>query len=119
MFTKPRHPLTVPLLLNAALLVAILCVLGLRADAPAAAQVNPQGGGNLYAMPGQLSQNVWGCWVLDVDQQRLLAYRYAGGRNDLSLVAARSLRNDLKLTDYRNASPTPDEVADLLQRQGN
>ena len=47
MFTKPRHPLTVPLLLNAALLVAILCVLGLRADAPAAAQVKPQGGGNL------------------------------------------------------------------------
>ena len=73
---RPRRqrPLLFALYANAALLLAILLVMLSRGSVlPAAgAALAPQpiaGNGNLYIMPAQLLNNVWGCYILDIEKQ--------------------------------------------------
>ena len=66
-------------------------------------------------MPGQFTANTWGCYVMDVDAQTLAAYKWFEGDKNLRLVAARSFRNDRRLHDFNTDSPTPAEVAKLLE----
>src|SRR5688572_22515368 len=125
---RPRrnHPVAVALYLNAALLLAILVALLSGGRMPsvlpaafAAAQA-PQpiaGGSGIYLMPGQFTSNSWGCYVMDVDAQTLCAYKWFEGEKKLRLVAARSFRNDRRLHDFNTDSPTPAEVAKLLEME--
>lgn len=110
------------LYLNATLLFGILaCLLSrgpsgsLLSSAAAAPPMMPQpiaGNGNLYLMPAQLLNGVWGCYVMDVDAQTLSAYSYNG--NQLRLIAARSIRYDHHLGNY-NTAPDPEEVRKLVE----
>ena len=119
---RPRRnrPLVFALYANAALLLAILATLLSRGSSgsflPAASgAISPQpiaGNGNLYLMPGQLLNNVWGCYVLDIENQTLCAYAYNG--NQLLLKSARGIRYDHELEDY-NTSPPPDEIRRLVE----
>jgi hypothetical protein len=134
--THARHPLATPLWMLAALLTCILGVLLIRfgpvtpaaqAAAPmlpmdADPAVMPDGlaeGGEMYVMPGQIASNLWGVWLLDVERQTLIAYQYTKGARALELIAARDVRYDRQLDDFRNASPTPDDVRRLLEREQN
>ncbi|HWE01296.1 MAG TPA: hypothetical protein VG326_02715 [Tepidisphaeraceae bacterium] len=114
-----NRPLIYALYANAALLFAILAVLISRGGSmgPSAfgAPMTPQpiaGNGSLYLMPGQLLNNVWGCYILDTDNQTLCTYAYNG--NQLRLMAARSIRYDHAMGNY-NTHPDPDEIRKLVE----
>jgi len=101
------------------LLFAILITLVARGGSgsmlpSAGAAIAPQpiaGNGNLYLMPCQLLNNVWGCYVMDVENQTLCTYSYNG--NQLRLIAARSIRYDHQLENY-NTTPDPEEIRKLV-----
>jgi hypothetical protein len=122
---KPRRPNTVAVALyfNAVLLFGVLVALlsggrvpSLLPEAHAAPVAQPiAGGSGIYLMPGQMSLNTWGCYVMDVDAQTLCAYQYFPGANKLRLVAARNFRNDRRLQDFNTDHPSPAEVAKLLE----
>ncbi len=114
-----NRPLVVALYANAAVLLLILLTLWSRAGgvlpAASAAPMSPQpitGGGSLYVMPAQLLNNVWGCYVLDVENQTLCTYSYNGSQ--LRLIAARNIRFDHQLGNY-NTHPDPDEIRRLVE----
>ena len=117
-----NRPLVYALYANAALLLAILLVLLTRGSMMPAANAAPApqpiaGNGNLYIMPAQLLSNVWGCYVLDIENQTLCTYSYNG--KETRLIAARSIRWDHSLENF-NTSPSPNEIHRLVQlQQGN
>jgi len=103
--------------LMAAVLVAVLSRSGGGASPAMAAQSGmPQigGGGGLYMMPAQFTQYNWGCYVMDIDKQTLVAYEYIQGTKQLRLVAARYFRHDRDLQDF-NTIPSPKEIERIVQ----
>ena len=72
---------------------------------PAAALENA---GPAVVMPGQLSPNVWGCYLLDNQRQTLCVYEYLHNEG-LRLVAARDVRFDRVLKNF-NTAPAPSEI---------
>jgi hypothetical protein len=123
---KPRrkNPLVAALYVNAALLLAILVAMVSGGRVPSvlpeafAAPLSPQpiaGGGGLYLMPAQFSINSWGCYVMDVDAQTLLAYEFKPGQSKLRLVSARGIRHDRRLQRFNIDKPSPEEVAKLVE----
>lgn len=68
-------------------------------------------------MPAQFAEKVWGCYLLDVDQQTLVAYQYYPGEKQLRLIAARNYRWDRKLQNLNTDHPTPLEVKELLDKE--
>lgn len=117
-----RHAVAYALWANAALLAGIVIVLAGRDDAsikltPSAfGQVQPMGGGGLYLMPAQISTNVWGCYVMDIDQQTLCGYAMTGSPPELKLVTARSFRFDRQLGAL-NTTPPPSEVKAMVEKE--
>jgi hypothetical protein len=123
--TSPRSnkPLILALWANAALLAVIALLLVNRGGVPsflpaAYAQNQPPiaGGAGIFVMPGQFRENVWGCYLLDVDSKTLCAYQYFPGEKKLRLAAARSYRSDVKLDNF-NTDPSPNEIKALVERQ--
>jgi len=118
-----RSSLVVALWANAALLALITIVLIGRPGSPnlvpaAMAQYQQPiaGGSGIYIMPGQLSNNTWGCYLLDVDTQTLCAYQFYPGDKQLRLIAARNFRYDRKLGNF-NTTPAPQDVAELVKKE--
>jgi hypothetical protein len=115
----------VALYLNAGVLIAILAVLLARwSDQPmlpaALGQSQPPGiagGAGVFLMPAQFSSNVWGCYIMDVDQQTLCAYTVSGSPPQMKLVAARNFRWDRGLKNYNAGNPSPQEVQDLIAKE--
>lgn len=122
-----RRPqwLVVGLSINALLLTLVLGVLigrgtMSRASMPfesiALGQPSPQpiaGGAGFYVMPAQLDRDTWGCYVMDVDAQTLVAYQYDPKGRNLRLVAARSFQFDRQLRSY-NTTPSPLEIRQIV-----
>jgi hypothetical protein len=124
----PRPKLSstaIALYVVAALLAANLIATLAKSDAPpilpaAFAQQGRQapiaGGGGLFVMPAQLSGNTWGTYLMDVDRGTICVYQFFPGTRQLLLVASRKFTNDTRLENF-NTSPTPAEVADLVDKQ--
>jgi len=74
------------------------------------------GSGGIVVMPGQLSPNTWGCYVMDSQNQTLCVYQFSPGEKELRLAAARDIRYDRKLPDF-NTVPTPADIRKLIERQ--
>ena len=110
---------------NAALLAIILIVMLTRNGSvpsllPAAYAQNQQpiaGGGGVFIMPAQFKENVWGCYLLDVDSQTICAYQYFAGDKNLRLAAARSYRWDRRLENFNTSDPNPRQVKAMLDKQ--
>ena len=108
---------------NAALLAGILVVLvgrggdnGITLTPAAFGQAQPMGGGGLFLMPAQMSNNVWGCYVMDIDAQTICGYQMTGSPPELKLVAARNFRFDRQLGAL-NTTPPPWEVRAMLEKE--
>jgi hypothetical protein len=120
---RSKNSIAIALWINAAVLAAILVALLARNNTsllPAAYgqnQPNIAGGGGIFVMPGQLSANTWGCYLLDVDTQTLCAYEYLPGAKNLRLAAARDFKWDRKLKEFNTSAPTPREVKALIDKQ--
>ena len=69
-------------------------------------------------MPGQMSLNKFGCYVMDTDAQTLCVYEYYAGDKALRLVAARNFRNDRRLGNF-NTDPDPREVEKWVEAERN
>jgi hypothetical protein len=116
---RRNRTLVTALYLNAGLLAALLVAVLFRGGGGAsnamAAQAMPQigGGGGLYMMPAQFTQYNWGCYVMDIDKQTLMAYEYIQGTKQLRLVAARYFRHDRDLQDF-NTIPSPKEIERIV-----
>jgi hypothetical protein len=119
--------ITVGLYANAIALGMIALALWGRADTPsllpaALAQQVPQpiaGGGGLFLMPAQMSPSTWGCYVMDVDAQTLVAYQYYPGDRKLRLMAARNFSFDRFLKEFNTDDPTPADVKNLVEKERN
>lgn len=116
--------LVVGLYLNAALLVGVIvCLLGRNGGPmiftqPAYGQQQAPiaGGAGVFIMPGQLTSNSWGCYLLDVDAQTLCTYQFRPGDQTLRLLAARSYRYDRQLSNM-NTEPAPADIRQLLEKE--
>ncbi len=120
---RPRKAKTVAYALwaNAAMLAAILVMLvgrdnSLKLTPAAFGQAQPLGGGGLFIMPAQISSNVWGCFVMDIDAQTLCGYTITGSPPELKLVTARNFRFDRQLAAL-NTTPPPSEVRAMLEKE--
>ena len=124
--SQPRFQnkrLTVALYLNATLLAAVVCLLLARSNGPsfvpgafAQNQLPIGGGAGMFIVPGQFASNIFGFYIMDVDAQTVCAYAFEGAGRQLRLVAARSFRNDRKLTNFNTGNPTPEEVGQLVDQ---
>jgi len=121
-----RNPVALALYVNAALMLVVIGVLLGRSDTPtltpaalAQAQQPIAGGAGLFIVPGQFSSNIWGVYLLDVDQQTICAYSVTGSPPQLKLIAARNFRNDRRLTNYNTSTPSPLDVKDLVEKEQN
>jgi hypothetical protein len=121
MNSQPRKSAVVyALYANAALLVAILlALLARRSGEPALAQYQPAigGGAGVFVVPAQFSRDIFGCYLLDVDAQTLCVYRFDPLASTLKLAAARNVKFDRKLGNFNVASPSPQEVKELLDQE--
>ena len=125
---RPRRrnrSLLIALWANAILLCAVLVVLIGRERAPlfgspafAAEQAPIAGGAGIYVMPSQLASNVWGCYLIDVDRQTLMAYEYQPGTHQLRLVAGRGFKFDRELTNF-STTPDPDDIRKMVEQARN
>ena len=123
---RNRNAVVLALYVNAALMLAVLVALLSRGGGPsisilprafgAEAGQPIAGGGNLYLMPGQLSLNKFGVYVMDTDAQTLCVYEYYAGEKALRLVAARNFRQDRRLGNF-NTDPDPREVEKWVEAE--
>jgi hypothetical protein len=125
---RRRNPVAIALYVNAAILLVILGVLlatrndstfTLTPSALAQAQPAIAGGAGVFIAPAQFSSNVWGVYLLDVDQQTICAYTVSGSPPQLRLTAARNFRYDRKLGNYNIAGPSANEVKEMLEKEQN
>ena len=121
---RRRSAVVVALCVNAALLLGILVALLSRSQSlsilPSAMAAEGQiaGGGSLYLMPGQMSMNKFGVYLMDTDAQTLCVYEYYAGEKALRLVAARNFRNDRRLGNF-NTDPDPRDVEKWVEAERN
>lgn len=106
----------------AILLAIIATAMVVRTDGPLAIQpafgdVSLAGARGIYAFTGQLDQDRYGLFMMDVDSSNIWVYEYLPATRKLKLVAARSFRNDRYLEDYCNAEPSPKQVQTMLREQ--
>jgi len=88
--------------------------------APAAAQVRVDGrSAQLQAVPGQISRDTYGVFLVDSESGRMAVYELESGKagKKLRLVAARYVAYDLRLDDYNNTEPLPRDVRTLVEQQ--
>ena len=103
------------------ILLAILMRDG-RGFGASAAFAQPQalstgaGSSGMVVMPGQLSPNTWGCYVMDSQNQTLCVYQFSPGEKELRLAAARDIQYDRKLPSF-NTMPSPTDIRKLVERQ--
>lgn len=118
------NPIAAALYVNAAILLAILAAICSRSNSipsllpEAFAQNQPAiaGGAGLFVVPAQLSDRLWGCYLLDADAQTLCCYQYWPGEKVLRLVAARDIHYDHRLKNF-NTDPDPEFVKSMLDKE--
>jgi len=78
------------------------------------------GARGIYAFPAQLTAKSYGLFMMDVDTGTIWCYEMekgAGGKFQLSLVAARSWIFDRYLEEFNVAEPVPGAVRLMVQQQ--
>lgn len=76
------------------------------------------GGGGLFMMPGQFSQNTWGVYLMDIDTQVICSYQFYPGEKQLRLVASRNFSWDRRLKNF-STTPSPNDVKAMVESEQN
>jgi len=90
---------------------------------PAVAQVRADGRPmQIQAIPGQISRDTYGVFLVDGESGRMAVYELAPGDKVstirmIRLIATRNVAYDLRLDDYNNLTPRPGEVRALVEQQ--
>ena len=105
-----------PAALLAVLGVGLLTQFGPGA-APAAGQTSlGNAGRKMLAVPGQIARDMYGLYLVDVENATICVYQYLPGSGKLRLLASRNAAFDLQLEDY-NTEPSPRAIRDLVAQQ--
>lgn len=75
------------------------------------------GARGIYMMPGQIGQNAWGVYLLDVDSQTISTYRSMPESSQFQLMSVRSFQYDRLMMDFNNKAPSPKQVQKLVEDQ--
>lgn len=81
------------------------------------AQSSMVGARGIFAFTGQLDENSYGLFMMDVDSSNVWVYQYQPNGRKLKLVAARSFLYDRYLEDYMNDEPGPVQTKMMLDDQ--
>ncbi|MHC4562773.1 MAG: hypothetical protein ACYS8X_08395 [Planctomycetota bacterium] len=71
-------------------------------------------GQTMLAVPGQITHDTYGLYLVDLEKQTICVYQYAKTSKKLRLLAARTYAFDTQLDDY-NTEPSPRQVRELVQ----
>ena len=91
---------------------------GIFSPAPTLAlpQEGTLGSQAVMAVPAQLASDVYGLYLIDLENQTILLYSYGGPwAEGLRLLSARSFKYDRKLLDFNAGKPSPQDVRQLLE----
>jgi hypothetical protein len=122
MTSLSKNSVAVALYVNAAILLAILLALLHRSPVPEflpaafAQSALPAPGSGVYVMPAQFHNEVWGCYLVDVDAQTICTYEYDAGTRQLRLTSARDFRYDRLLKNFAT-TPAPWEVQQMVEQE--
>lgn len=72
--------------------------------------------GNVVAVPGQITRDSYGLFLIDPGKGTICVYQYQAATRKLQLLASRTYRFDVQLDDW-NTLPPPREIQDLVQQQ--
>ncbi len=76
------------------------------------------GARGIHAFSGQIAENRYGLFMMDVDAGTIWCYEYLPATRKLMLVAARTFRYDRYLEDFNNDRQTsPEQVQAMLRDQ--
>jgi len=111
-----------PLWLIGIALAILAAGMFVRSDQPvlpaALAQATRQAGARgVFAFSGQLSENSYGLFLVDVDAGTIWCYEYLEGKKKFRLAGARSWLFDRYLEDQDFLGPSPDEVEQMVEQQ--
>jgi len=84
---------------------------------PAMGDAPMAGARGIFAFTGQIDQNRFGLFMMDVDSSNVWCYEYLPGTRKLKLVAARSFLYDRYLENYQTDEPKPATVKLMLERE--
>ena len=69
---------------------------------------------NIRVVPTQISATRWGVVLVNASTDVMAVYRFVGSQSRIQLMASRDFRDDLKLKDFNNLSPTPAQVKAMV-----
>lgn len=91
----------------------------IRFSPTAGAQVPVSGrSGRFLAVPGRLTGDSYGVYIIDLENGIINVYQWVPGRRGtgkLKLLAARNINYDLQLDEY-NTEPSPKEIKKLVNQ---
>ncbi len=97
--------------------VAGLLLYQLAAAQTAATATASGGAGEVFALAGQIDEDTYGLYLVDLANQTICIYQYLPRSRKLRLMAARTYRFDVQLDDFNNdPAMNPDEVKKLIER---
>lgn len=101
-------------------IIATALIVSPRASFLPTANASPSmlGARGIFAFTGQLDENSYGLFMMDVDSSNVWVYQYQPGAKQLKLVAARSFLYDRYLEEYKNDPVTaPKVIKGMLDKQ--
>lgn len=105
-------------ILMAIIATALIVRPGTSLIQPAHANPSMLGARGIFAFTGQLDENSYGLFMMDVDSSNVWVYQYQPGRQQLKLVAARSFLYDRYLEEHKNDPDTaPSVIKGMLEAQ--
>jgi len=81
----------------------------------ARAQVSTAQAGHIVAVAGQVSDQSYGLYLIDLKNGTLSVYQYVSSKRLLRLMASRNFTFDVQLDEY-NTEPAPREIRKLVQQ---
>jgi hypothetical protein len=100
--------------------IAVCMVLRLDERLLPAATAEPvaqAGARGVFAFSGQLCNDSYGIFMVDVDAMTIWGYEYLCGSKKLRLVGNRSWMYDRYLEDNNFEGPTPEQVKQLVEQE--
>jgi hypothetical protein len=94
----------------------LLTELGISASAARAQPDSPVAGGNIIAVPGQITHDTYGVYLVDPEKGTICVYQYLVTAKTLRLLASRNYVFDVQLDDY-NTQPPPRQIKELVEQQ--
>lgn len=99
----------------AAVAGAFLVELGRASSAVGSGLGEPGKLGGMVVVPGQLSRESYGVYLVDPEQGKICVYEYQTAQKQLRLLAVRNFTYDLRLDSY-NTQPLPKEMKQLAEQ---